>query len=92
MVKIEHTFQSNDRVDILLQDSVGNPVTVEVKTHIQSGNYVGVWQAVKYKHLAAVEYGLLCDQVRSVLVAPEIPDNVQKKCKKLGIEPKEVRI
>ena len=92
LVEIEHTFQSKDRVDILLKDSVGNPVTVEVETHIQSENYVGVWQAVKYKHLAAVEYGLSCDQVRSVLVAPGIPDDVKEECKKFGIEPKEVKM
>lgn len=92
LVAIEHKFQSNDQVDILFEDSVGNPVTVEVETHIRSENYVGVWQAVKYKHLAAVEYSLLCDQVRSVLVAPEIPNDVKKKCEQLGIEPKEVKM
>ena len=92
LVRTEYPFQSGDRVDILFKDSSGNPVTVEVETHIPSGNYVGVWQAVKYKHLAAVEYDLLCDQVRSVLVAPEIPNDVKKKCGQLGIEPKEVKM
>lgn len=86
----EYTFVSNDRADILLKDSSGNPITVEVETHIRPGDYVGAWQAVKYKHLAAVKYGLRCDQVRSILAAPEIPDDVKEKCKKLGIEPIEV--
>ena len=88
--KKEHTFGSGDRVDILLRDSVGKPVTVEVETHISSGNYVGVWQAVKYKHLAAVEYNLPCEEVRSILAAPEIPEDVKKKCEELDIEPIEV--
>lgn len=92
LVDTEYSFKSGDRVDILFEDSSGKPVTVEVETHISSGNYVGVWQAVKYKHLAAVEYRLSCEQVRSVLVAPEIPDNVKKECKELGIEPKEVKM
>lgn len=87
---IEHTFQSNDRVDILFEDNSGNPVTVEVETHIPPGNYVGVWQAVKYKHLAAVEYDIPCEQVRSILAAPRIPDDVKQECKRLGIEPVEV--
>ena len=92
LVKIEYTFDSNDRVDILLRDGFGNPVTVEVETGFSFGNgrHVGVWQAVKYKHLAAVKYGLPCDQVRSILAAPEIPDDVKAKCKELGIEPIEV--
>ena len=88
--KKEHTFESGDRVDILLKDSTGKPVTVEVETHIPSGNYVGVWQAVKYQHLAAMEHRLECKQVRSILAAPEIPEDVKKKCKELGIEPIEV--
>jgi len=92
LVDIEHTFKSNDRVDILLKDSSGNPVTVEVETGFSSGagRYVGVWQAVKYKHLAAVEDGLLCEEVRSMLAAPAIPDDVKRECKRLGIEPFEV--
>ena len=88
----EYRFKSGDEVDILLVDSSGHPVTVEVETYIPSGNYVGVWQAVKYKHLVAVEYGLPCEQVRSILAAPQIPDNVKSECRRLGIEPREVTI
>ncbi len=90
LIEPEYQFESRDRVDILLEDSAGKPVTVEVETHIPSGNYVGVWQAVKYKHLAAVEYQLPCEQVHSILAAPEIPDDVKAKCRELGIEAREV--
>ena len=92
LIKIEYTFGSGDRVDILLKDSSDNPVTVEVETGFSygTGRYVGVWQAVKYQHLAAMEYDLECRQVRSILAAPEIPDDVKEKCKELGIEPFEV--
>ena len=90
--RIEYSFKSGDRVDILLEDSSGNPVTVEVETHISPGNYVGVWQAVKYKHLAAVKYGLPCEQVRSILAAPQISENVKMECIRLGIEPKEITV
>lgn len=94
LVEIEYQFNSGDKVDILLEDNSGNPVTVEVETGFSSGNgrYVGVWQAVKYQHLAAVEYGLACDQVRSILAAPEIPDDVKEECSKLEIDPKQVSI
>ena len=86
----EYEFTSQDKADILLIDDNENPVTVEVESHIPSGNYVGVWQAVKYKHLAAVEYELPCEQVRSILAAPEIPYNVKMECRRLGIEPREI--
>ena len=88
LVRTEYEFESGDRVDILLRDSSGNPVTVEVKPYILPGSYGEVWQAVRYKHIAAVQYKLLsCKQVRSILAAPEIPDDVKAKCKELGIEP-----
>ncbi len=90
LVKKEYRFKSGDESDILLEDSSGKPVTVEVKPPILSGSDQEAWQAVKYKHLAAVEYGLPCEQVRSILAAPIIPDNVKEKCKELGIEPIEV--
>jgi RecB family endonuclease NucS len=90
LVRTEYEFASGDRVDILLKDNTGQPVTVEVEPEIPPGNYVGVWQAVKYKHLAAVQQGLPCEQVRSILAAPHIPDNVKQECRKLGVEPIEV--
>ena len=92
LIEIEHRFKSGDKVDILLENSSGHPVTVEVETHIRSENedYVGVWQAVKYQHLAAMEYSLPCEEVRSILAAPKIPDDVKVECKRLGIEPIEV--
>ena len=89
-VKTEHIFESGDKVDILLEDRFGSPVTVEVETETSARNYDGVWQAVRYKHFAAAEYRLLCQQVHSILAAPKIPDHVRKKCGQLGIEPKEV--
>ena len=87
LVKKEYTFKLGGRVDILLQDSSGNPVTVEVKPYyISPESNNEIWQAVRYKHVAAAEYGLQCDQVRSILAAPEIHDDVKAKCKQLGIE------
>lgn len=87
LVAIEYTFQSNDRVDILLKDTAGIPVTIEVETDQPAS---GIWQAVKYKHLAAVEYGIPCEKVRSILAAPRIPDAVRQECERLGIEPIEI--
>lgn len=90
LVDTEYRFRSGDEADILFEDDSGNPITVEVKPPILSGSDQEVWQAVKYKHLAAVEYELPCEQVRSILAAPKIPDDIKEKCKELGIEPFEV--
>ena len=90
LIDTEYRFRSGDEADVLFEDSSGNPVTVEVKPPILSGSDQEVWQAVKYKHLAAVKYGLPCEQVRSILAAPEIPDDVKEECERRGIEPFEV--
>ena len=90
LIDTEYRFGSWDEADILFEDSSGNPVTVEVKPPILSGSDKEVWQAVKYKHLAAVKYGLPCEQIRSILASPEIPDDVKEECKRRGIEPFEV--
>jgi hypothetical protein len=79
-VDTEYKFDSGDCVDILFLDSAGKPVTVEVETEVPPGNYVGMWQAVKYKHLAAVKFRLPCEEVRSILAAPRIPDDVRGFC------------
>lgn len=90
LVSTEYEFPSLDRVDILLVTEQGKPVPVEIKTYIVPGDYKGVWQAVKYKHLAAILYNLRCEDVRSLLVAHEIPDDVKAKCVEMGIEMKAI--
>ena len=84
--KVEYQYQSLDKVDVLLEDRNGSPVTVEVEAAIRPGSYVGVWQAVKYQHLAAMEYGLECRAVRTVVVAPLFPEDVLREAERLGVE------
>lgn len=92
LVQPESQFPSGDKVDVLLQNATGSPVSVEVKPGIQPGEYGGVWQAVKYKHLLAVEQGVPCAQIRSILVAPSVPDDVRSKCLLLGIDYVEIAL
>lgn len=90
----EYEFRSGDRVDILFKEN-GLPVPVEIELTFyldESKRYQGVWQAVKYKHLAAVEWHLPCEQVRAILVAPSIPEDVKAECERTGVEYKEVRL
>lgn len=82
--------QALSRVDILLKDAQGRPIAVEVKPMVAAGDYTVVWQAVRYKHLLAVENDLGCEFVRSFLVAPELPQDIKIKCNLMGIEYREI--
>ena len=90
LVKTEYRFQTGDTVDVLLRDATNSPVTVEVEGEIADGNLVGMMQASKYQHLAAVEDGLECGTVRTILVAPQIPPQVKAACVRAGVEPVEL--
>ena len=85
LLAVEYLFSSNDRVDLLLEDSRGIPIAIEVESYICQGDFIGIWQAVKYKHLLAVERGLGCNQVRGMVVAPSAPMDVKVESARLGI-------
>jgi len=78
--------QASSEVDVLLRDADGRPVCIECKPRINPNEYTVVWQAVRYKHLLAVENDLGCDEVRVVLVAPVIPAEIKAKCGAMGVE------
>jgi hypothetical protein len=92
LVQMEFVFPSGDRVDILMETQSGDPVTVEVKTVILDGDYSGVWQAAKYKHLASMLYGRKCEDVRAILAARQISADVKRKCLEVGVQQVEVTI
>ncbi|MCX6379004.1 MAG: hypothetical protein NT023_05925 [Armatimonadetes bacterium] len=92
LIDSEYVLPSGDRVDVLLKNAEGVPIPVEIKPLINTGEYSNVWQAVKYKHLIATQQGVPCAQIRSILVAPNIPDDVKAKCLILGIDPIEISL
>lgn len=94
-VKEEYEIASGyagSKVDVLLRDGDGKPVCVECKPSINPGEYGVVWQAIRYKHLLAVEHGLACSAIRGVLVAPHVPDDVKSKCDLMGVEYLEIPV
>jgi len=86
----ECSLESGYRPDLILQDSAGRYVAVEVETGFPGGNDTGMWQAIAYKHIFAVECGVPCSQVRGILVAPKIPESIRARCRKYDVEPFEV--
>ena len=91
-VATEYTFPSMDRADILCADKDGLAIPIEVETFIRQNNYVGAWQAEKYRHLAALMNGAECRSSRSILVAPSIPPEVKDWCEQHGLETREVSL
>ena len=59
---------------------------IEVEAAIRPGSYIGVWQAVKYQHLAAMGYGLDRGAVRTVVVAPHFSEDVLREDEHLGVK------
>ena len=88
--RYEPELASHFRPDLILKDDRGRFVAVEVETGFPGGSDYGVWQAVAYKHVAAAEFQQRCEQVRGILVAPQIPESIKQKCRQLGVEPVEL--
>ncbi len=88
--RYEPDLMSHYRPDLLLKDSQGRFVAVEVEAEFPGESDYGIWQAVAYKHVTAAEFGQPCEQVRGLLVAPRIPPALVAKCERLGVEPIEI--
>jgi len=84
----EYLFPTNDSIDLVFSDCNDRYVVVEVEVEVVKGGIEGLLQAIKYKHMLAVEKGLDFRDVRSMLVAVEIHPSVMAMCKKYGVETK----
>jgi hypothetical protein len=89
-LEVEHEFETGDRVDILLQDSFGRPVVVEVEPECLANQFVGPMQCMKYRALAAFGLNFRTDEVRAFLAAASIDPSVKECCKKWEIDSFEV--
>ncbi len=88
--EVEYSFCSGDTVDLLFERKNGHDVVVEIETDIP---LPGAYQAIKYRVLRCAEknYTLSDPKVKSVLVAWEIPREVDRFCKKYNIETFEIK-
>ena len=71
--RVEYSFLTGDRVDVLFENHVPDRTVVEVEVEGEQNVCVGIHQAVKYRSLAEVDAGfpLLSPRVRSLVVAYE---------------------
>jgi len=86
LIKIEFTFKTNDRVDVLLIDKFGRYVVVEVEPECLNDNDTGCFQCMKYRSLMAFQANRKIDEVRAILAAPIISKEIRKKANNYNIE------
>jgi len=88
----EYPFPTGDKIDVLLKDSTGRFVTVEIEPAVDKGDKIGLLQALKYRCMFAALHDLNESRVRGLLVARRIHNSIRLQCNKYGIDAKEVRI
>ena len=86
LVQMEHSFPTGDRVDVLLRDRFGRFVVVEVEPECISGDQIGAAQCMKYRALMAFEAEVPENEVRSILVATFIADDIEAKARTYSIQ------
>ncbi|MFC1761186.1 hypothetical protein ACFL6U_03800 [Planctomycetota bacterium] len=89
--ELEYVFLSGDTVDILFQLKNGDDVVVEIETTVP---LPGCHQAIKYRALRCAERMLSLDSmnIKALLVAWNIPKDVQEFCEKYEILYYEIKI
>ncbi len=85
-LEIEYPFATGDRIDILLQDANGRPVTVEVEVDCDDGEVAGPLQCMKYRAMIAYFCEWRVSEVRTALAARSISSRVREQCKAYEIE------
>jgi hypothetical protein len=87
----EISFVTGDRVDLLMRDSRGAFVVIEVEPDIGPSGHIGFHQAAKYWVLVAVANGIQLSEVRRAVVARSIDPGLREHYRRLyGIEAFEV--
>jgi hypothetical protein len=78
---IEYGFITGDSLDIVMDDLQHRKVCIEVELIANRENQNGFHQALKYKVLVALAHNIPIDQVRTIVVAREIDENVAMEYK-----------
>lgn len=90
LIQMEYPFPTNDRADILFVDSNARFLGVEVEVDVGALDVVGLMQAVKYKAMLALQFGVGEKNVRGMLVARSIHPRMQERAEEYNIDTREV--
>lgn len=84
--KVEFSYPTGDRADILLVDSFGRIIGVEIEINVNDKDYEGLLQAIKYRYMAELVTNRKPGDSRAILIAYTITRNMQKLCSKYDVE------
>lgn len=89
--KIEYSFQTGDRADIVLRDQYGRIVGVEIEVTVGKNDYAGPLQAIKYRRMLEMVAKMKHNNGRAMLVAYSIDPSMKNLCSKYEIECHEIK-
>ena len=88
LTKMEHSFPTGDRADVVLSDRVGRAIAVEVEVDVgdQDRDIIGVLQALKYAVMLEPLYGRDPGDSRAILVAYSVSNRIRSVCERYEVE------
>lgn len=89
-IKVESSFPTGDRADIVLQDQVGRIIGLEVEVDVEDSQLEGLLQALKYRAMLELTHEQVFGQGRAYLVAYTISKKMKRLCDDYCIEWKEI--
>jgi hypothetical protein len=87
LIQVEYEFPTGDRADVLLQDGNGKVIGVEIELHQDMDRCEGMYQAIKYRFMAAAHTGRCYSDSRAMLVSHFISPELMELCKRYDVEP-----
>lgn len=82
----EYELPTGDTVDVVLTDEFGRFVVVEVEVDCDQTEVVGPLQCMKYRALMSYLHDRPFGEVRALLVAYSIHDDVRSRCLRYRID------
>lgn len=90
LVQEEFFFPTNDRADLIMRDSAGRFVTIEVEVDVGPGYVAGTLQAAKYREMFAILKRVPREEIRTMLVAFTVAPQQRTLANEYDIEVHEV--
>ncbi len=85
-IGMEYPFPTGDRADILLEDSTGRVIGVEVEPTVDDHELPGILQAIKYRYMGALMRNKRFADSRSFLVSTSFTPLARKICEAYEVE------
>jgi len=83
---IEYKFPTGDRADLVLEDNEGRIIGLEVEVIAEEDQWVGIYQAIKYRYMLALDDERKYSETRAMLVAYSLSPDIKKVCKEYDVE------